>query len=365
METIQSLEDKIFNLLNENRPKEIQKPKKKKVQESSYERELLQSLQMINEDKFGRFSLSKEQATMLFQGAEANLATRLQAIAKFVKSVESVDISPRQSILIIDIINNIKGILDKYDNTSAGFEMEYLIAALCGGEVIPVSQGNEIGDITDVRSGNDTAYSIKTVVESKVAGSGTNFARTLQAATLGGVEEIKDYTAFYYIILEKEAASLKGDQKITFKQIEIVGPGKSINFDNIKSMYGNKPEVNKALDEYESDRLDFEKLKNVLSRDGSKARSLSGINTSKATPIGELDLRQIQNAIERNSNQFIKRIQDIRELLKVAEENMQEYIKVGLDPEQTEKANSHLEIAKKTTINVSTKIAGQMKAEGK
>lgn len=365
METIQSLEDKIFNLLNENRPKEIQKPKKKKVQESSYEEQLLSSLQMINEDQFERFSLSKEQATMLFQGAEANLATRLQAISNFVKSAESVDISPRQSILIIDIINNIKGILDKYDYASAGFEIEFLIAALCGGGVIPASAGNKVGDITDVRSGNDTAYSIKTVVESDVKGSGANFATTLQAATVGGVEGINDYSAFYYIILEKEEAKLKGNQKIMFKQIEIVGPGKSINFNNIKSMYGNDPDVDKALDEYKSNRLDFEKLKDVLSKKNGKARKLVGIHTSKATPIGELDLTEIENAIKRNSNQFVKRIRGIQQLLKVVEENMQEYIKVGLDPKQSEKANSHLEIAKDTTSNVSRKITGQMKAEEK
>lgn len=361
METIQSLEDKIFNLLNENRPKEIQKPKKKKVQESSYEEQLLQSLQMINEDQFGRFSLSKEHAKMLFKGEDANLGTRLRLLTEFVQNAESANLPPQRSMLIIDILNEIKNILLKYGSSAAGFEMEYLIAAICGGEVEEVQKANKSKDVTDVKSGNGTGYSIKTTQEGAIKGSGTNFAQTLKYTLDPGPKD-PSYNSFYYIILEKNKIKITekdGNKKIagqiTFKQIEIVGNSKNINFDNLKMMYGGNEEVNQAIDNYQEDK-NLKTLIHVLSRDGGNARKLNG-NTADATPIGVIDLGQISDAIERNTTQFIERIQSIRNELANIEQNMQGYLTTSLSPKTIGKADVHLNQAKKSTKVVTDKIS--------
>lgn len=352
MYTKKDMEQMLYGLLEDlvskEQPKIIEESKEEPLTE--YQKELLQSLQPINE-AVARLNFNPEQMKKIFptDQSNANLRERLEFLTMFVSSNNPVDggSDPARSILVIDILSQVRDVLAAYEPSSAGFEMEHLLATICSGNVIETDIGNKkkeivdgfsAGDVTDVVSGNKTAYSLKTIKKGEFGGSIPNFIGTVIKSVLG------KYSAFYYVVIEKS------EGMVQFKEVEIVG-NKKINVENIKSLVSN----------LQDDQINALQNAKPIDLDGLK---LSG-KTGTVVPIGPpFIFKDINKIIKSHSNTFTDNIRQIRENLKEVENRMVSFIANSIESNNSEEAREDIGVASKLTQDSQQRMLGLSKGEG-
>lgn len=178
----------------------------------------------ISED-FGKpgSSSRKEIARYVSKIEGDTLESKIQNINNFITSCESgtCPTDPSSIIANLTILNILASIASQYSASGSGFLMEAFIAALLGGEQIPVVDDEKVPTeegVTDVRGSSGEIYSIKFVNKFGHGGSFRNLKKTFQLndgkpVTYYYVLKRKnDKAEFYKMVLDEEMAERLWDK---------------------------------------------------------------------------------------------------------------------------------------------------------
>ena len=237
-----------------------------------------------------------------------NIEGRLKKIQSVLGGVNNQNKTIPQIMNYLDVVIMMNKILYHYEDTTAGFLMEYLVAILVGGRIPP---GNPIQDIEVVdRSGKVIkAYSLKTIKEKTGAGGSFNNLITF----------FKQFPHLDHISYLAFVKNFQGDEVVSYQTREVLVSLKTENLLSNEKNFFDLFDVKKNLSKDTAERQRYNALKTtffgIFKAGGEKEQKaidrFENMIKSKIDKNADLDRQVSQNITLEQVEQILKRLASI------------------------------------------------------